>query len=103
MPVQNFDLQSIISNGSLLHVSHATSTSTEQVRYIIDYYHDASLPAQEQAPRQHDLNTRTQIELDVRPALDSPMALFDRIRRGSARTRHFACDADTANQHQITS
>lgn len=53
-----------------------------QVRYIIDYYHDASASVQDSAPKQHDLQSKVQINLDVRPALDSPMALWDRCRFG---------------------
>jgi len=51
-----------------------------EVRYIIDYYHDDTLPIDQTAPRQHDMNAKTQIWVDVRPALDSPGALWDRLR-----------------------
>ncbi|KAJ1487503.1 cytochrome c/c1 heme lyase-domain-containing protein [Baffinella frigidus] len=56
-----------------------------EVRYIIDYYHDASASVQDSAPKQHDLQSKVQINLDVRPALDSPMALWDRCRFGYMR------------------
>jgi cytochrome c heme-lyase len=51
-----------------------------EVRYIIDYYHDSKLPVDQHLPAQHDLNAKTQILLDVRPALDSPTAVLDRAR-----------------------
>lgn len=54
----------------------------KEVRYIIDYYHDSSLPVDATLPSQHDFNSRTQILLDVRRALDSPEALVDRVRWG---------------------
>ena len=51
-----------------------------EVRYIIDYYHDPKLPVDEKLPAKHDLDAKTQIVLDVRPALDSPAAAFDRAQ-----------------------
>ena len=51
-----------------------------EVRYIIDYYHDASLPVDQQLPAQFDFSSNTQITLDVRPALDSMTALWDRCK-----------------------
>jgi cytochrome c heme-lyase len=51
-----------------------------EVRYIIDYYHDPKLPVDQALPAQHDLSAKTQIILEVRPALDSSTAAFDRLR-----------------------
>ena len=51
-----------------------------EVRYIIDYYHDESLPVDQSLPGQFDFSSNTQITLDVRPALDSFTALVDRLK-----------------------
>jgi len=50
------------------------------VRYIIDYYHDEALPVDKQLPGQFDFNSNTQITLDVRPAVDSAGAVWDRVK-----------------------
>jgi len=51
-----------------------------EVRYIIDYYHDEALPVDKQLPGQFDFNSNTQITLDVRPAVDSAGAVWDRVK-----------------------
>ncbi|EKX43298.1 hypothetical protein GUITHDRAFT_73289, partial [Guillardia theta CCMP2712] len=53
-----------------------------EVRYIIDYYHNEKLPVDSKMPQQFNFNSQTQIELDVRPALDSFTAFGDRLRFG---------------------
>lgn len=51
-----------------------------EIRYIIDYYHDEAGAPQDKTPQhKHDLGSVKSIKLDVRPALDSPLAFFDRI------------------------
>ena len=53
-----------------------------KVRYVIDYYHDES-SAREDAdsahPSMHDRNAVKSVLVDVRPALDSPQSMFDRV------------------------
>lgn len=59
-----------------------------EVRYVIDYYSDDSKAADDQTPKLADANAVKSILLDVRPALDTPRAAFDRlwsIRRLRAR------------------
>lgn len=51
-----------------------------EVRYIIDYYHDESLPVDQALPGQFDFSSNTQITLDVRPAVDSVTAVWDRLK-----------------------
>ena len=51
-----------------------------EVRYIIDYYHDDALPVDKSLPKQFDFSSNTQITLDVRPAVDSVGAVWDRLR-----------------------
>lgn len=51
-----------------------------EVRYVIDYYHDESAVKQDQRPKGlHDAQSMKSIQVDVRPALDSVGAIFDRI------------------------
>ena len=53
-----------------------------EVRSIIDYYHDeANVDKDVRPSNMHDLNSMKSIVVDVRPALDSPTAIFDRIVR----------------------
>ncbi|KNC98140.1 uncharacterized protein SPPG_06544 [Spizellomyces punctatus DAOM BR117] len=61
----------------------------QQVRYVIDYY-----SAPDEAPGVPAFN------VDVRPALDSPSALFDRARMGARRVweRFFGGDAMEGSQ-----
>ena len=54
----------------------------KEVRYIIDYY---------EAP--NDENNEPVFNLDIRPALDSPAAVFERISRWSAETWEKAAGA----------
>jgi Cytochrome c/c1 heme lyase len=52
----------------------------QEVRYIIDYYHDESAVEKDQNPKHlHDLTSMRSIAVDVRPALDSVEALFARF------------------------
>jgi cytochrome c heme-lyase len=53
----------------------------KEVRYIIDYYHDDHGVDADGKPSLHDTTTIRSIKIDVRPALDSPEALFDRAFR----------------------
>lgn len=51
-----------------------------EVRYIIDYYHDESNVDKDARPTSmSDVESMKSILVDVRPALDSPTAIFDRI------------------------
>ena len=50
-----------------------------EVRYVIDYYHDESGVAHDVTPALGDASAMRSIVVDVRPALDSPLALYDRI------------------------
>ncbi len=51
-----------------------------EVRYIIDYYHDESAVANDEKPKYlHDMTSMQSIKVDVRPALDSAVSMFDRI------------------------
>jgi Cytochrome c/c1 heme lyase len=52
----------------------------EEVRYVIDYYHDESAVELDKKP-QHlkDLSSMKSIKVDVRPAIDSVGALMDRM------------------------
>ncbi|KAJ1406176.1 cytochrome c/c1 heme lyase-domain-containing protein [Ochromonadaceae sp. CCMP2298] len=50
-----------------------------EVRYVIDYYHDESAVQQDKTP-QHMLDpSMRSIQVDVRPAMDSPQSLLDRL------------------------
>lgn len=52
----------------------------QEVRYVIDYYHDESAVSLDKQPQNMtDLSSIRSILVDVRPALDSPIALFDRL------------------------
>lgn len=52
----------------------------EEVRYVIDYYHDESAVDQDEKPKSlTDASSMKSIKVDVRPALDTPQSLFDRI------------------------
>ena len=52
----------------------------QEVRYVIDYYHDEAGTAQDQRPKDmRDITSMQSIKVDVRPALDSPTALIDRL------------------------
>ena len=51
-----------------------------EVRYVIDYYSDEAATARDETPKtMHDVGAVKSILLDVRPALDSPAALWDRV------------------------
>lgn len=51
-----------------------------EVRYIIDYYHDeANVDNDTRPSSMSDATSMKSIIVDVRPALDSPTAIFDRI------------------------
>jgi cytochrome c heme-lyase len=50
----------------------------EEVRYVIDYYHDESAVTKDQMPKHmHDFGSMQSIVVDVRPALDSVKSVFD--------------------------
>lgn len=52
----------------------------EEVRYVIDYYHDEAGAPLDQAPQsKSDFQAIKSIKVDVRPAVDSPQSLLDRI------------------------
>lgn len=52
----------------------------EIIRYVIDYYHDESAVQKDKTPKQlSDVTSMQSIKVDVRPALDSPSAVFDRF------------------------
>jgi len=51
----------------------------KEVRYILDYYDVAEKRAEDKVPQLHDLSSVPSIEIDVRPALDSPTAVVDRL------------------------
>ena len=52
----------------------------QEVRYVIDYYHDESQVNKDQAPSSmHDIKALKSIQLDVRPALDSFESFIDRF------------------------
>lgn len=52
----------------------------QEVRYIIDYYHDESTVELDQKPKHlHDVTSMQSIKVDVRPALDSVEALYARL------------------------
>lgn len=54
----------------------------EEVRYVIDYYHNESGVASDQTPLHLlDSSSIKSIKVDVRPALDSADALLDRVMR----------------------
>lgn len=51
-----------------------------EVRYVIDYYHDEAGAEEDKTPEhKHDFRSIKSIKLDVRPALDSPQNIVDRI------------------------
>lgn len=51
----------------------------QEVRYVIDYYHDESGVGLDVRPSLHDTKSIRSIHVDVRPALDSVEALVDRV------------------------
>lgn len=52
----------------------------EEVRYIIDYYHDEFGAKMDQSPKNiNDLSSIKSIKTDVRPALDSVGSVVDRV------------------------
>jgi len=54
----------------------------QEVRYVIDYYHDESGTSADQRPKGlTDAHSIQSIKIDVRPALDSLQSLFDRVIR----------------------
>ena len=53
----------------------------EEVRYVLDYYYDEETGALDETPALHDTEAVRSISFDVRPALDSPTALVDRLRQ----------------------
>lgn len=55
-----------------------------EVRYVIDYYHDDSRAQKEEntgMPAMHDFEATPSLLVDVRPALDGPMAIVERAVR----------------------
>ncbi|KAH8095385.1 holocytochrome-c synthase [Aureococcus anophagefferens] len=58
----------------------SSSGDGAEVRYVIDYYSDEAATARDETPKtMHDVGAVKSILLDVRPALDSPAALWDRV------------------------
>ena len=53
----------------------------KEIRYIIDYYHDDGGVDKDAKPGLNDNDTVQSIRIDVRPALDSVEAFFDRLAR----------------------
>lgn len=54
----------------------------EEVRYVIDYYHDESGVSKDVLPKhKHDFDSMRSIVVDVRPALDSVGSIFDVVFR----------------------
>lgn len=54
----------------------------EEVRYVIDYYHDESSIQKDQKPTHlKDMTSMQSIKVDVRPAIDSVGSVIDRIFR----------------------
>mmetsp|Transcript_10770 Transcript_10770/g.16372 ORF Transcript_10770/g.16372 Transcript_10770/m.16372 type:complete len:372 (-) Transcript_10770:100-1215(-) len=53
----------------------------QEVRYVIDYYHDESQVNRDKLPNLSDPNAMHSIFVDVRPAIDTPEALADRAFR----------------------
>ena len=54
----------------------------EEIRYVIDYYHDESGVDKDALPaHMHDFNAMKSIVVDVRPAVDSVQAVVDRVFR----------------------
>lgn len=52
----------------------------KEVRYVIDYYHDESAVSKDKKPKGlMDAHSMQSIQVDVRPALDSIEALWDRF------------------------
>jgi len=52
----------------------------EEVRYVIDYYHDEAGAGLDKSPEnKSDFNSIKSIKIDVRPALDSPQSILDRV------------------------
>jgi cytochrome c heme-lyase len=52
----------------------------KEVRYIIDYYHDESNVTKDKSPKSmHDTMSMKSIQVEVRPALDSFEALYNRV------------------------
>jgi len=57
-------------------------TDGTQIRYVIDYYHDESKARESQdsaLPRLDDIDGSPSLVVDVRPALDSPLRIIDRL------------------------
>jgi cytochrome c heme-lyase len=58
------------------------SSDGATIRYVIDYYYDESRARQDAAssmPDLHDTNATPSLLIDVRPALDSPTLLWNRV------------------------
>lgn len=53
----------------------------EEVRYVIDYYHDEAKSKEDKIPSLRDYDGVKSILVDVRPALDSPKSFLDRLFR----------------------
>ena len=52
----------------------------KEIRYVIDYYHDESMIDKDMKPKHlQDTTSMQSIKVDVRPAIDSIEALFDRV------------------------
>lgn len=72
----------------------------KEVRYIIDYYDVPENRAKDRLPQLHEIDAVPSIQVDVRPALDSPTALVDRVRMfvggGASPSTADAADGDVA-------
>ena len=67
----------------------------ETVRYVIDYYYDESKGEADTIPTLADNDKVKSIEFDARPALDSPSALFARVRMGFREALGSTADGST--------
>lgn len=72
----------------------------KQVRYVIDYYYDEERGKQDDLPTLRDMHSVKSITFDVRPAIDTPEALYDRMRMASQTW--FPASVDTAGNAQET-
>jgi len=66
-----------------------------EVRYVLDYYDVAANRNQDTVPLLHDVNSVPSIEIDVRPALDSPSAAYDRLVMFSRQFRPVPAQSST--------
>ena len=78
-----FNVIVLISVTKLLcsrHYQNFLALLGEEFRYVIDYYHDESSVTADELPKEmKDVKSMKSIRVDVRPALDGPVQLFDRI------------------------